>query len=108
MAPEQARGGGDSLSDLYSAGAVLWELLVATPFSADAVNQLEFESGSGWNELFALTLALDPSQRAASARELSAILAPFAVPMRDKANRAMSGLVNAISPRVDGESSGAR
>jgi Protein kinase domain len=100
MAPEQRHGICDARSDLYSTAAILWELLVAKPFRADAALAVEFDANSGWDVFFASALAAEPDQRAASARELSKILEPFAAPMHDKAARAMSSLVNALSPRA--------
>ena len=104
MAPEQAMGPGNLQSDLYSVGAILWEILVATPFSVENVARVGFEADSEWREFFEQALAIDPAERAESARELRSLLAPYADPMRDKATRVMSALVHTLVAQLRDDS----
>ena len=94
--PEQPSGVIDERSDLFATGAMLWELVAAQPFVLADALQFRFDPESGWNAFFERTLAPNPDSRASSARELRAMLEPFAEPMREKATRTMSSLVNEL------------
>ncbi|MCC6669319.1 MAG: serine/threonine protein kinase [Polyangiaceae bacterium] len=84
MAPECAAGTVDERSDLYSAGAIVWELLLGrrrTPGEATLSTEIRPDLTPEWDRFFARAIAHAPEARAESAMELMALLA--AVPRRD-------------------------
>lgn len=84
MAPERASGVVDARGDLYSAGAILWELLLGrrrTPGEPARPSELRGDLSPEWDAFFARAVADAPEARADSALELLALLA--AVPRRD-------------------------
>lgn len=84
MPPERASGVVDVRGDLYSAGAILWELLLGrrrAPGESSRPSELRGDLPPTWDAFFARALSDVPEARAESAMELMSLLA--AVPRRD-------------------------
>ncbi len=84
MAPECATGVVDERSDLYSAGAILWELLLGrrrAPGETTLSTEIRPNLTPEWDQFFSRAIAPDPAHRAESAMEAMALLA--AVPRRE-------------------------
>ncbi|MBK7580674.1 MAG: serine/threonine protein kinase [Myxococcales bacterium] len=86
MAPECATGAAGLTSDLYSAGAISWELLLGQRRlvgESTSPTGIRLDLPGEWDAFFARAVADAPASRAESAMELMAMLA--AVPRRDAA-----------------------